>query len=93
MVCHHHEIETKCKHKYESEQEGVIAVISFEVNMLIVFHNYSGLVTLDQMRAKQEDIVKEREKQIALKRGEAARLEDDQKGSGKRKMKSKQVNC
>ena len=45
------------------------------------------------MRAKQEDIVKEREKQIALKRGEAARLEDDQKGSGKRKKKSKQVNC
>ena len=44
------------------------------------------------MRAKQEDIVKEREKQIALKKGEAARLEDDQKGRGKSKKKSKQVS-
>lgn len=48
---------------------------------------------MDQMRAKQEDIVKEREKQIALKKGEAARLEDDTKDKGKRKKKSKQVSC
>lgn len=30
-----------------------------------------GLVTLDEMRAKQEDVVKERERQIAIAKGEA----------------------
>lgn len=31
----------------------------------------AGLVTLDEMRAKQEDVVKERERQIAIAKGEA----------------------
>ena len=44
------------------------------------------------MRAKQEDIVKEREKQIALNKGETARLEDDTGGKGKKKKKYKQAS-
>ncbi len=51
----------------------------------------AGLVTLNEMRAKQEDIVKEREKQIAIKKGEAAKLGEEQKESGRKKKKSKQV--
>ncbi len=43
------------------------------------------------MRAKHEDLVKEREKQIATKRGEASRLEEEQKETSKKKKKSKQV--
>ncbi len=47
-----------------------------------------GLVTLDEMRAKQESVVKEREKQLAKKNAEA-RVIEQQKEDKKRKEQRK----
>lgn len=50
--------------------------------------NFVGLVTLDEMKAKQEDIVKKREKQLAKKNAEAQLIEK-QKEDRKKKEKMK----
>ena len=51
-----------------------------------------GLVSLTEMKAKQEDIVKERERHIAINKGEAARLEVEEVNRRKaEKKKQKQV--
>ncbi|XP_046582468.1 protein FAM50A-like [Haliotis rubra] len=50
--------------------------------------NTIGLVTLDEMRAKQESVVKEREKQLAKKNAEA-RVIEQQKEDKKRKEQRK----
>lgn len=39
--------------------------------MTLLFFSSKGLVTLDEMKAKQEDVVKQREKQLAKKDAEA----------------------
>lgn len=52
---------------------------------------FSGLVTLDEMKAKQEDVIKEREKQLAMKE-KAQRLEIEKKEEKKKKKRDKQVN-
>ena len=43
---------------------------------MVVLFSYKGLVTLDEMKAKREDLVREHEKQLAakLKSDEAERL-------------------
>ena len=46
-----------------------------------------GLVTLDQMRAKQEDLVKERERQLALKSESIKQKELHDKQEQKEKQK------
>lgn len=46
-----------------------------------------GLVTLDQMRARQEDLVKERERQLALKQETIAKREIESKIEQKEKQK------
>ncbi|CAC5390323.1 FAM50 [Mytilus coruscus] len=53
--------------------------------------NTIGLVTLDEMKAKQEDIVKKREKQLAKKNAEAQLIEK-QKEDRKKKEKMKIAN-
>ncbi|VDH94586.1 protein FAM50A-A-like [Mytilus galloprovincialis] len=53
--------------------------------------NTIGLVTLDEMKAKQEDIVKKREKQLAKKNAEAQLIEK-QKEDRKKKEKLKIAN-
>lgn len=50
--------------------------------------NYSGLVTLDQMKAKQEDVIRKREAQLAKKDAQA-RLVEEQNKERKRKEKMK----
>lgn len=50
--------------------------------------NTIGLVTLDEMRAKQEDVIKKREKQLAKKHSEAQLL-DQQKKERKKKEERK----
>lgn len=47
-----------------------------------------GLVTLDEMKAKQEDVIKKREKQLAKKDAES-RFIEKQKEDRKRKEKLK----
>ena len=46
-----------------------------------------GLVTLDQMKARQEDLVKERERQLALKKESIKRREIESKNEQKEKQK------
>lgn len=53
--------------------------------------NTIGLVTLDEMKAKQEDIVKKREKQLAKKNAETQLIEK-QKEDRKKKEKMKIAN-
>jgi len=43
--------------------------------------NTVGLVTLNEMRAKQEDVIKERERQIAVSKGEAGYLQSEDAAS------------
>ena len=51
-----------------------------------------GLVTLDEMKAKQDDVIKAREQQMATNQG-AAHLDSDSDGRKRRKKrKHKQVN-
>ena len=58
---------------------------------MIVSIDCAGLVSLTEMKAKQEDVVKERERQLAVK-GEAARLEVEEVNRRKaEKKKQKQV--
>jgi hypothetical protein len=57
--------------------------------MFFCFHK--GLVTLDEMKAKQETLIKQREKQLAKKNAEA-RLIEKEKEDKKRKEKMK-VTC
>ena len=55
----------------------------------------AGLVTLDEMRAKQQDVVKAREKQIVINKGES-RLYSEADGAlseKHKKKKAKQVRC
>ena len=52
----------------------------------------SGLVTLDEMRAKQEDVIKARERQIASSQ-EAARLKVEENQKAEHKKKIKQVSA
>ena len=35
--------------------------------LMVVLFSYKGLVTLDEMKAKREDLVREHEKQLAAK--------------------------
>ncbi len=49
-----------------------------------------GLVTLDEMRAKQESVVKEREKQLAKKNAEA-RVIEQQKEQDEIEAKKKKI--
>lgn len=52
----------------------------------------SGLVTLDEMKAKQEDVVKARERQLAVNQNQA-RLDGEEKSlKKKKKAASKQVS-
>ncbi len=51
----------------------------------------TGLVTLTEMKAKQEDVIKERERQIAVKKGGATRLDIGGKGGRKKNKKAKKV--
>lgn len=51
---------------------------------------FPGLVTLDQMRARQEDVVKAREKQIVINQGEC-RLHEKEDGSAAEKHKTKKA--
>ena len=51
----------------------------------------AGLVTLNEMKAKQEDIVKERERQIAISRAGEAHLGMDELPSKVRNSTIKQV--
>jgi len=52
----------------------------------------SGLVTLNEMKAKQEDVVKERERQIAISKTTEARLNVDDAANRARQAATKQVN-
>ena len=59
-------------------------------------HLFSGLVSLEEMRAKQEDVVKARERQIATNIEEEAESSEGKKKSKKpkkHKMKKVIVNC
>ena len=56
-----------------------------------------GLVTLDQMKARQEDLVKERERQLALKNESIKRKEietrNEQKEKQKRQVRNGSLFC
>lgn len=53
-----------------------------------------GLVSLTEMKAKQQDVVKERERQIAINKGEAARLQVEEVNRCKaEKKKQKQKSA
>ena len=71
--------------------DRVSAVVNSILKAIVlhcIFGTFAGLVSLEEMRAKQDSVIKARETQLAIDE-KAARLDCESDGQRKRKKKKK----